>query len=423
LRPPAALAAEGRRVTSNTAVQVVGRIAGLVLGVLTSAILARYLGPEGYGAYAFVFAYLGFFAPIIWLGIDPIVVRILAAEERSGEGILGSALGLKLVLAVGTALVAAAIVPLVVEPELRWLTVLAAPLLVASALGSPGLIFTANLRMEFRTLADVGAGGLLLVAVTGVTFASLGLGAVIAGHMLSALAGAGLVTLFARRFVRVRPRADLGAWAALIRQGFPLGVAGLFHQLYYRADIVLLTQLKGIEVVGPYSIAYGLFDQGVVLFSFLAGSLFPVMVRARARGSDLGRMIQFGFVAALVTAAAGVGCAWLLGGVVIEALYGPAFLAALPSLAYLTMAYPFVFSSYVLSHALVTLGRHSPLWAVNGVALLVNVALNFALIGPLGAEGSALATVATEGVVVGASAVLFARTRHEQSRLAEPSGA
>ncbi|ELJ7006574.1 oligosaccharide flippase family protein, partial [Escherichia coli] len=47
----------------------------LILGLVISTWVARYLGPQEYGILAYILAYLAFFQAVVNLGLDGIVVR------------------------------------------------------------------------------------------------------------------------------------------------------------------------------------------------------------------------------------------------------------------------------------------------------------------------------------------------------------
>lgn len=68
----------------------------LLLGLLVSAWVARYLGPAQYGELAYVLAYLAFFQAVAVLGMDGIVVRDIAKDKTKAGEILGTAFILRI---------------------------------------------------------------------------------------------------------------------------------------------------------------------------------------------------------------------------------------------------------------------------------------------------------------------------------------
>src|SRR5262245_23922403 len=85
-----------RKLASNTAVGLTGMAALKGLTFVTTLVLARGLGDEGFGVYSFVGVYMFFFGFIVDLGIERVVTRELAAAPERRGRLLGNAILLKL---------------------------------------------------------------------------------------------------------------------------------------------------------------------------------------------------------------------------------------------------------------------------------------------------------------------------------------
>ena len=90
-----------RRVASNTAVQLAGKGAVLAIGLVSIGVLTRYLGPEDYGKYTLALMYMQLFGVLADVGIYTTVVREISKEPDRTEELIGNALALRLVLAIG----------------------------------------------------------------------------------------------------------------------------------------------------------------------------------------------------------------------------------------------------------------------------------------------------------------------------------
>lgn len=393
---------ETRRVATNTGVQVIGHAVGIAAAFATSVVLTRYLGPGGYGEYIFALTYLGFFIPLVRMGLDPTIVRELVAGSDGEADILAAGVGLKLAIAVGAALAAAVVAQLLDQPDLvRAAILLGSPAILVTALAGRGLIFQARLQMGFRVASEVANHVLYLLLVVIVVRAGGSLVAVFAAYSLAAGASAAVLVAISRRFVPFALAVDRARWARYLRAAAPLGIAELLHQLYFRIDILILAELRDATSVGIYSIASGMTDQAITLFSFLAGSLFPLMVRRHSvGGGGVGRFVAGSLVVTLAVAGVMIATIDVLGEPVIHLVYGPSFGASAEALRVLGLALPFKFVWYVLSFALITIGRQRSLVPVTAVALVFNVAANVLLVPEYGYMGSAWATVATEAIVM-----------------------
>src|SRR5581483_11229637 len=89
------------------------------------------------------------------------------------------------------------------------------------------------------------------------------------------------------------------------------GLAGVFYQVYYRVDILILEHLRGAASVGVYALAYGLVDQSRAFFALLAMSLFPVMVRRRSEQGGFPTVMGLGVLLGVGAGIIAIVVVWL----------------------------------------------------------------------------------------------------------------
>ena len=120
-----------RRVASNTAIQLAGKGVVLALGLVSIAVLTRYLGPEDYGKYTLALMYMQLFGVLADVGLFTTVVREISKDPSRTEQLVGNTLVLRLLLSIVVIAVAAAVsLALPYEPDVRTAIALAgAPLL------------------------------------------------------------------------------------------------------------------------------------------------------------------------------------------------------------------------------------------------------------------------------------------------------
>src|SRR5436189_153809 len=103
--------------------------------------------------------------------------------------------------------------------------------------------------------------------------------AVVAGVFVYAL----LLAVLAARRTSIMPIVRPAAWAALLRRALPLGLALMIAAVYFRADALLLSILKGSHAVGIYGVAYRLLEALIAFPGFFYISVFPLLSQAWAR--------------------------------------------------------------------------------------------------------------------------------------------
>src|SRR5207247_10761462 len=130
------------------------------------------------------------------------------------------------------------------------------------------------------------------------------------------------------------PRVPPRRWVVLLRQALPLGLALMIATIYFRADAVLLSILKGPHAVGIYGVAYRLLEAVIAFPGFFYVSIFPLLSQSYAR-RDLGNLrdvTQRAFDLLVLAAVPVVLGTFVLAPQIVHALAGSGFDAAVTPL-------------------------------------------------------------------------------------------
>jgi O-antigen/teichoic acid export membrane protein len=389
--------------------------------LLVILVAAPALGATAFGTYQYASTVTAMLAAASELGLGTWATRSIAREpEHAGES-----------MATGLWLRVATVAPYVVVVSLlavlhssveRWALLAFGAFAIASSLVD---FFGAILRghEEFREEALLNAfravltttGALAALAVAG---SLLGLAAgMTAGAVASALGGA----LFLRRRYRQArkprfPTRDVSR--SVFHEAIPLWVSGMLAMLYFRSDVVIVRYFSGDAEVGAYAAAYRIFEATLLVPSAVMAVAFPRLARALDPGPRV-TSLELGLVAGLLALGLGVASIIVLAeGRIVLGLLGKTFDRSAPSLHVLSWTIPVMFVSYALSFFVIARGRERPFAKILAALLVVNVALNVALVPRLGGVGAAWSTLATEVLlIVGCVAILL-----RGARVTPPSG-
>jgi O-antigen/teichoic acid export membrane protein len=400
-RDPGARSRDGRSLLSDSAATVVLRVGAALLAFVTSIVLARSLGPEGYGTVAYVLSWTAVLGTLAGLGVERIVVRDLSACKERGELGPGRALvretSLGAVLAGCVAILGAwgVITLLDLPAALSLAFFLALPLVVLeplsrlrlAALQGLGLVVRSQLP-ELLLRPVLMLSGVCLVWV--LLPSPLEPGTVLVVAVLAGASGGALGEVLLRWRFKGTPSLPPPPWLALAA---PLLLVQLLHVITNRADLILLSMFRDVAEVGVFNVAARLAD---ILGMALIATNFVLAPRLAAAWT---RKDMSEAQALLTKATRGVTLASLglvLGlavfGPWIVGLYGPGFSEAyLPLLA--LMAGRIVSAGFgSVGVVLVTAGREKALLVGVASGAGVNILLNLLLIPPFGAMGAATAT-------------------------------
>jgi O-antigen/teichoic acid export membrane protein len=390
------------------------RIALVGIGLVTSVLIARSLGPEGRGLQATVAAITALGVQFGNLGLHSSNTYYVAKDKRLlpvlvGNSVLASfGLGSIACLAVGA--VAA------VRPGISPL----APTLLALALaGVPiglGYLLLQNLLLgigEVRAYNTIElATKVVMVGVLAVLIAtrSVSVEAVaIVGLAVSLASG-----LWAFAKLRTHLAGKIAVSLRVLRQHLSYGMkaylAALFAYTVLRADILMCKYLLGAEPTGQYSIAASMADL-VYMLPVVAGTIiFP---RLSATADAVERWMKakraakwVGVVLVGLALPAGV-----LAGPAVRLLYGEAFLPAVPAFLWLLPGIVALGVNTILMNYFASEGMPAVVVWSPALASLVNIGLNLWLLPTLGIVGASLASTVAYGMMLCISMVYIQRQR------------
>lgn len=393
----------------------VDKILRMGVGLFVGVWIARYLGPQQFGLWNFAIAFTALFGAFATLGLDGIVVRELVKNPERQNDLLGSAFALKLIGGAITLLIALFAISLVRSGETLtlWLVGLSAAGFIFQSVNVIDFYFQAKVQSRYTVYAANGAFvlmtlvkiSLLLTSAPLIAFAWAGLGEI-------ALTAFFLLVAYRVNHHYMREwRYDGRVARELLKDSWPLLLAGLAVMLYMRVDMVMLQQMAGDREVGIYAAATRLSEIWYFLPMVVVASVSPAIIKCHGTDPDLyiNRLRKLYFIMAWLAIGISLPLS-LLSGWAVSILYGAEFREAAPVLAIHLWASIAVFlgvasSQYLLVEQLQKISFYRTL-----IGLVCNIALNLILIPRMGALGAAIATVVSYFVSV-FSLVFFKSTR------------
>ena len=209
-----------RQIAKNTFIQFIGKIIGIFLGVLTVAIMTRYLGTDGFGQYSTITAYLQFFGIMVDMGLSLIIIRLLADPEFSQTKIINNVFTLRFF----SALLFLGLAPLVVllfpyDNIIKIGVAITTLSFFASSLNQILIsLFQKELKMLQVTLAETAGRLVLFVLVFYFAYQDMGLLAIMVAVILGSIVNFLLNYIFAKKFITIKFSFDWLIWKKIILQ-------------------------------------------------------------------------------------------------------------------------------------------------------------------------------------------------------------
>lgn len=393
-----------RRLATTGAAYTAASILSKVIAVALLPLYTRYLTPEDYGAAEILFAAVVLISIVVRFGLIEAILRFYYQDDEDPRAVVKSTFaGLFWLSTIG----ALALLPFA-GPISEALLDESAPELVRIAIGGLWVLtiweyMLTLFRLDERARAFFLTTILNVVAAIALTVVLVvGLDEGARGLLLGSYAtGAAFVlALVALQWRRLSLRPDVPLLRRLFRFGLPTMPAEVSLYLLNFVDRLIIVRSLGLAEAGLYSLAVK-FAQAVNVLVRGFQLAWPPLAYS-IRDDDEARRVYATVVTLFVA-----GCAfvvtgmWLFSRWIVRALAAPEFFDSYEAIGLVSTAVTLYALYLVLVVILGRTGRTEFNFPAAIGAVVVNVALNLALVPPLGIVGAGLALVGSYLVVLG----------------------
>jgi O-antigen/teichoic acid export membrane protein len=401
-------------ITRNSVLAFVPQATNIFVGIATSIITARYLGPSGRGVLSLALLAVGVMLLVADLGVSSSVTYFVSKGRMEEKQAIGFSVAAALMLGLLGLAAAALLWPLLESSAMKGVTI--QEFLVALAAGPPMLFAQFWMRMSmakgrfvpvmrYQIAVSVGTLVIVVAVLLGAGLDVLQLLAAIS--LMHVVLSTILLATDARRHgITFRISRDL--LKDIASYGMRTYVGGLVNYAVLRIDAFILNAYTNTTQVGQYTIAVTLTEKLWLVDSSVGHATMPEVV-SRERDDAARVVAAANRNVILITVVVGLAL-FLLAPLVIGLLYGEDYL---PAVAPLRILVPGVIA-YASGRTLLQyhqgqLARPGIASAVLGVAAIVGVGLYLLLIPAYGMTGAALASTITYTLVFVVALTLFTR--------------
>ncbi|HKP22117.1 MAG TPA: oligosaccharide flippase family protein [Thermoleophilaceae bacterium] len=387
----------GDAAVRGGALRVAGYAVGVVLTVVSAAILFRHLGVVDSGRYVTVLALSSLVAGMTEFGLTTVGIRELAVRDQAGQRILlANLLGLRLaVTLVGAA--AAVVFALIAgyDGEMVVGVALAGIALAGIAIQTTlGISLMVRLRLGWMTALELIRQAVLVAGIVVLVLLGAGIVPFVAAQIPAVLVALALTIVLVRGSVPLRPAFDAAEWGALLRTILPFAAATILAAVYFRASLLVLELVSTPREVGLFSAPFRITEVLLAVPNLLVGAAFPIFSRAaRDDRARLAYGLDRVFQASLTLGACALVGLVLGAPFVIDVVAGARFDDSVDVLRLQAVALLISFAATPLTYSMLSLRMHGSLLVVSAVALaanIISVAILASAHGAMGAAGGAV---------------------------------
>jgi len=373
------------------------QILRMVVGLFVGIWVARYLGPEKFGMFSYVLAFVGLFAPLGKLGLNGIVSRVIAKNESDIDELLSSTALFKFIGSIFIFIFASSYMYFFKEDIIYfYLALVISSVYIIKSFEVLEFYFRAKVKAKYISIANSIA--MILSALLKAVFilSSFSLIYFAYANLIEAIVAIVLLFIFFKPEINNISlfKAKFKKGCDLIKESWPLIFSGFFAILYLNIDQIMIEGMLGSYEVGQYSAAVRISSVWYFIPLTIGWSVQTAIVNAKKQSEELyhARLQSLFTIMAIMAYFLIVPVAYF-SHEIINILFGEAYMLAGPILTIHIVASLFVF-----------VGNPRGLWVLNESYLkfalfsnmsagILNIELNYLWLPVYGIEGAAWATL------------------------------
>jgi PST family polysaccharide transporter len=391
-----------KKISRNFALLAVDKLIRFALGFFVGLWTTRFLGPENYGYYSYIYTIFGLFASFSSLGLDTILVREFVKNPEKEDELFGTGFFLGTIGAVLATILAVTLGFILTNGDLEKVGILAI-VTVGYFISSFFVIdwwYQAQVKGHFSVISSGTAYTLVSLFKIFLILSNAPLFWFIMCFLFEICISASLF-VFLYHAVSKRKitnwKVNMSLAKDLVMESWPVVLAGISTSIYMRADQLILGTLDK-SILGIYAAATRITELYYFFPTVVLISIFPTIVKSQDDTKKFNKrirallsfMLYQGIIIALVTA--------VLAPFITTLLYGEKYLGSEEILRIYAWTYVPVSLNLIVYYYLVARKTTYVTFVKAVLSGISSLALSLVFVYFWGAKGAAFAYI-TAGVL------------------------
>ena len=397
----------GIGITRNFLYLLVSQVIYKILAFIAFILIARYLGPGGFGWFSYALSFVVLFTLMTDFGVSDLLIRDVAGEiEEKKRKYIRNIATLKIVfsLIAFTAIISSVLAFEDRKDMLIVIAILSLSMILDSYNTFLKSIFRVFERMEYEAMSILLEGvfklGLILWAIRAL---SVNIVFIAQMFLLTSIITLVFTTLAANiRFVPLGLSFDFKFWKRLFINSIPFAILILFHTINFRIDIIMLSKMVTNVVTGWYSVAIRLIEPILVIPVVFTAAVFPVISRlSKTSRKSLSEVYKSSIKVLILCSVFLVIFLYFGARFFVPLLFGPEFIKSIFAVKILSCVLVPVFLRFFLDSFVLALKRPKILLMNYTAGTFINIFLNLIFIPRFSFYGACVATIISEFIMIG----------------------
>ena len=405
-----------KTVAYNTLVQLVAKIISMGLTLITTVIITRALGKEGYGQFSIMQTLPALFFILSDFGLNATALKKIHKNGTNAQSLYQTIISIRPILSLILIVLLNVIVAFLPYSNFLKIGVFMSSFWILTQ----SLFSGTNLIFQYKQRYDLASIGYILgsVLTTFLVYGFIKLGLDVRFLSFSYVLG-GLATFIVNAHILTKHGfstkltfsifSDKKTLSTLLSGSIPLGLMFVFSQINFKADGILLSllnlparfNLSNIDSVAIYALPYKVFEVSLAVPTFIMNASYPVFVaRLQQSRQDLNAVVLKTVKLTTLLGLAASITLIVFAPLAIAVLGGAQFSQSVQVLKILGMGLFLFYITQPLAYYLVTIEKQKVLPVVYIVGAVFNVTANVLFIPKYSFYTSAYITWLSEGLIL-----------------------
>lgn len=403
------------RYFGNTIWLLLEKVLRLFISIFIGVWLARYLGPNTFGEYSYVVAFVAILSIFIPLGLDNIVIRELVKQKTDKNVLLGTVFTLRLLATCLFFIVITSISFIIHDQTTSYYILISSIGLFLQLFTIVDFYFRATVQSKYIVFCNITS---LVISAIIKCILILYSAPLIAFFYASLFDG--LIITSSYIFVYINKGNSISKWCFdkqlakhLLRQSWPLLLTGLTANIYIYADRLIISYMLDFTSVGIYTAATKIGEAWYFIPQTIIASLFPAIINAKEVSNELfyQRLQKLCQVVAWLSILVAITIT-PLANYIIHLIYGNAYQGAAHILTVYIWTGLFISLGNIQSSFWIVCELQKQQFYIMLLCAILNIILNIIFIHLFGIIGSAYATLLAQFISVMLLPLFIPRARH-----------
>ncbi|MBU0625179.1 oligosaccharide flippase family protein [Patescibacteria group bacterium] len=275
-----------QKIALNVGIKGGGKLAIIIISIISTAVLTRLLGQKGYGQYTIALNFAQMIGVFSELGLATTLLRSISQKDSKESTAATNILSLRLLSGVAFFVFTPFLALLFPYEKIVIIAIAIAALSTFCSVIQQSLSSIFQKKLSIWQAVSIETSGRIITVIGIVIAANFQQGLITIITIISTVNLLQMIALviLANHYIPLKISYDLTIWKTTIKDAWPFAVIQILQLVYLRGDIIILSLLSTSSQVGLYGAAYRVLDAVSSIPPLFIGLAAPLVTFDWSRG-------------------------------------------------------------------------------------------------------------------------------------------